>query len=66
MKSYKVIVSLRKIRIRFTISFMNFLERESGSCLCVNNATESSQISSKISLFVYRRWTKFLQVWNDM
>ncbi len=29
-------------------------------------ASESSQILSKISYFVFRRWTKILQVWNDM
>jgi len=32
----------------------------------VNGGTESSQISSKISVFVFRRWTKVLWVWNDM
>jgi len=28
--------------------------------------TESSQISSKLSSFVFQRWTKVLWVWNYM
>jgi len=33
--------------------FMNFLKRQSFSCISVNGETESPQISSKISSFVF-------------
>jgi len=36
--------------------FMNFLKLQSGSCVTVNGGTESSQISSKRSSFVFWRW----------
>jgi len=32
---------------------------QSGSCIAVNGGTESSQISSKISLFVLRIWKSY-------
>jgi len=31
----------------------------------INGGTRSSQISSKRSSFVFGRWTKVLQVWNN-
>jgi len=45
---------------------MNFLKHQSVSCVAVYGGTESSQISSKIYSFVFWRWTKVLQVWNNM
>jgi len=36
----------------------NVLGHESCNEVVVNESTESSQISSKISSFVFRRWTK--------
>jgi len=36
------------------------------SCVAVNRGTESSQISSKRSSFVFQKRTKVLRVWNDM
>ncbi len=43
-----------------------FLCLERGSSLAVYAGSESSQISSNTSQFVFQRWTKVLQVWNDM
>jgi len=45
---------------------MNFLKRQSGSCVAFNGGKESSQISLKRSSFVFKRGTKVLRVWNDM
>ncbi len=36
------------------------------SCFIDYVGSESSRISSEISSFVFRRWTKILWVWNDM
>jgi len=44
---------------------MNFLKRQSGSCVAVNGGTESSQISTKRSSFVFQRWAKVLRARND-
>ncbi len=41
-----------------------FLSLKHGSCVAVY--AESFWISSKISQFVFWRWSKFLRVWNDM
>jgi len=38
------------------------IKRQSGSCVTVNGGTESSQISSKRSSFVFWRWAKVLWV----
>jgi len=47
--------------------FMNFLKHQSISCKAANRGTENSQISLKISLFVFQRWTRvFLWVWNNI
>jgi len=43
---------------------MNFLKRQSGSCVAANGGTETFQIASKRSSFVFRRWTKVLWVWS--
>ncbi len=43
-----------------------FLCLKRGSCVAVYGRSESSQITSKISSFVFRRWTKVLWVCNDM
>ncbi len=37
---------------------------ENGIFFAVYAGSESSQISSKITLFVFRRWTKVLRVWK--
>jgi len=39
---------------------MEFLKHQSGVYIAVNGGTESAQISSKWSSFVFRRWTKVL------
>ncbi len=39
---------------------------ESVGLLSMKGLNESSWISSKISEFVFRRWTKVLRVWDDM
>ncbi len=36
------------------------------SSIAVYPGSESSRISSQICSFVFRRWTKVLQVWNNM
>ncbi len=36
------------------------------SWITVYTGSESSRVSSKLSSFVLRRWTKALQVWNNM
>jgi len=38
---------------------MNFLKRQNVSCIAVHKGTESSQISSKMPLFVFRRWKSY-------
>ncbi len=43
-----------------------FLGFERVRCIDVYVGSESSRISSKISSFVFRRWTKVVQVLNDM
>jgi len=48
--------------LNYAITTFQGLERS----LAVYGGSESSQISSKISSFVFWRWTKVLQVWNDM
>jgi len=45
---------------------MNFLKSQRGSCIAVNEGTEISQFSLKISQFVFWRWREVLWVWNDM
>jgi len=41
---------------------MNFLKRKIVSCVAVNGGTESSQIQSKISSFVFLRLTKVMGI----
>jgi len=48
------------------MDFTIFMKHQSGSCVAVNDGTESSQISSKRSSFVFWRWTKVLRVWNNV
>ncbi len=50
----------------FIYVLTTFLGLEHGSSFAVYAGSESSRISSKISSFVLQRWTKVLQVWNDM
>jgi len=45
---------------------MNFSKHQIGSCVAVNGGIESTQISLKTSSFVFRRWTKVLQDWNNV
>ncbi len=42
-----------------------FLGLEHGSCVAVYGESESSPISSNISSFMFRWWSKVLRVWND-
>ncbi len=50
----------------FNDVFTTFLGLEHVSCVAVYGGSESSQIPSKIFVFVFRRWTKVLRVWNNM
>ncbi len=48
-------------------AFHSFLDLDSVTYLAVNRTVTSLPVlSSKISLIVFRRWTKLLWVWNNM
>ncbi len=49
----------------FTNILTTVLGLEHVSCIAVYAESESSQISSKISSFVFWRWTKVLRIWKD-
>ncbi len=66
--NYEIFIFSWSIPLKGTIPLGTnmFLCLDCGRTLAVYEQSESSRISSKIFVFVFRRWAKVLQVWNDM